>query len=67
MGDMGGWRTQIYIVGLPVPPIRSDFPDHGPNPDFFVETGPDCVEKVRVYLKTAAATQNSASVAFAQT
>ena len=26
-----------------VPPIRSDFPDLGPNPDFFEEIGPDLV------------------------
>ena len=31
-----------------VPPIRSDFPDYGPNPDFFVETGP---ERVRIVFK----------------
>ena len=24
-----------------VPPIRSGFPDHGPDPDFFEEIGPD--------------------------
>ena len=31
-----------------MPPIRSDFPDHGPNPDFFVETGP---ERVRIVFQ----------------
>ena len=31
-----------------MPPIRSDFPDYGPNPDFFVETGP---ERVRIVFK----------------
>ena len=33
---------------MPVPPIRSDFPDYDPNPDFFVETGP---ERVRIVFK----------------
>ena len=28
---------------FPVPPIRSSFPDHGPDPDFFEEIGPDLV------------------------
>ena len=31
-----------------MPPIRSDFPDYGPNPDFSVETGP---ERVRIVFK----------------
>ena len=31
-----------------MPPIRSDFPDYGPNSDFFVETGP---EMVRIVFK----------------
>ena len=31
-----------------MPPIRSDFQDYGPNPDFFVETGP---ERVRIVFK----------------
>ena len=31
-----------------MPPIRSDFPDYGPNPDFFVKTGP---ERVRIVFK----------------
>ena len=31
-----------------MPPIRSDFPDYGPNPDFFVEIGP---ERVRIVFK----------------
>ena len=31
-----------------MPPIRSDFPDYSPNPDFFVETGP---ERVRIVFK----------------
>ena len=33
----GGGRDE------PVPPIRSDFLDLGPNPDFFEEIGPDLV------------------------
>ena len=31
-----------------MPPIRSDFPDYGPDSDFFVETGP---EMVRILFK----------------
>ena len=31
-----------------MPPIRSDFPDYGPDSDFFVETGP---EVVRILFK----------------
>ena len=27
----------------PVPPIRSGFPDFGPDPDFFEQTSPDLV------------------------
>ena len=36
----------IYGVGevLAVPPIRSGFPDHGLDPDFFKEIGPDLVQ-----------------------
>ena len=26
---------------LPVPPLRSDFPDFGPIPDFFHKSGPE--------------------------
>ena len=30
-------NTILYAV----PPIRSNFSDHGPDPDFFEEIGPD--------------------------
>ena len=36
------------VGGDAVPPIRSDFPDYGPNPDFFGKTGP---ERVRIVFK----------------
>ena len=31
----------VEKVHKAVPPIRSGFPDHGPDPDFFEEIGPD--------------------------
>ena len=37
------------LGGKAVPPLRSDFPDFGPIPDFFDESGP---EMVRFCLKS---------------
>ena len=38
-----------FNVKEAVPPIRSRFPDFGPDPDFFVKSGP---EMVRIYCKS---------------
>ena len=38
--------TQNSLEPYPVPPIRSGFPDFGPDPDFFDQTGPD-FEKIK--------------------
>ena len=43
-------EIEILQAGTcPVPPLRSDFPDFGPIPDFFDESGP---EMVRFCLKS---------------
>ena len=39
--DFAGSQVIKYNA---VPPIRSDFPDHGPDTDFFEEIGPCLVE-----------------------
>ena len=39
----GSWRLEISGWRLAVPPTRAGFPDFGPDPDIFYQTGPDLV------------------------
>ena len=47
----------LYVGGdgLAVPPLWSGFPDFGPDPDFFGQSGPDLV---RILLKSPDFSQN---------
>ena len=40
----------ILLVEYPVPPLWSGFPDFGPDPDFFGQSGPDFAQKSRFFI-----------------
>ena len=44
VAEAGFPKKQLWPGFKTVPPIRSGFPDHGPDPDFFEEIGPDLVQ-----------------------
>ena len=41
----------MSIIGEAVPPTRSGFPDFGPDPDFFDQTGPEFSQKSGFFKK----------------